>query len=83
MKHECLKNEPDRTEGEGPFEIRPEWPGQDDDDDDWEVARPSTRYGRSVGVFPGAICVCPDRAHAEAVRDALNAYVSRHVGQVA
>lgn len=74
MKHPVLANEPDEYEAEGPFEIRPEWHGRDDEEDSWEVARPTTKNGRRCGVSPGPICVCGDKARAEAVRDALNAF---------
>ena len=76
MKHLCLENHPDDSEALGPFEIRPVWEGQDDDEDDWEVARPTTKWGKRHGIVPSAVAVCPDKAHAEAVRDALNAYVA-------
>lgn len=74
MKHLVLANTPDEYEAEGDFEIRPEWSGRDDPEDTWEVARPTTEKGRMYGVAPGAICICPNKATAEAVRDSLNAF---------
>ena len=67
-----LSNEPDDIEAEGPFEIRPEWPGRTDDDDKWEVARPTRRLMKASGIMTGAVAVCPDKATAQAVCDALN-----------
>ncbi|SLN63909.1 hypothetical protein ROA7450_03358 [Roseovarius albus] len=76
VKHYCLSNIPDEHEAEGPFEIRPEWLYEDADTDSWEVARPTTPYGEEVGRYPGPICLCTHKEHAEAIRDALNAFTN-------
>lgn len=74
--HKCLENAPDEYEAEGPFEVRPKWPDSTDDDDEWEVARPTTTRGKRSFIYPGEICTCRDRALAVAVRDALNAFTA-------
>lgn len=74
MKHAVLAPEPDEVEAEGPFEIAPEWPKHREDDDSWVVKRPTTKHGKRNGIHPGPVATCPNKAHALAVCDALNAF---------
>lgn len=67
-----LSNTPDEYQAAGPFDIRPTWPGKSCDDDDWEVARPTTPRGRETGIVPIEVCICPNRQTAHVVCYALN-----------
>ena len=70
---DAMLNHPDDIEAAGPFEIRPLWPRDADEDSEWEVARPTRRMMAVRGVMVAAVAVCPDRATAQTVCDALNA----------
>lgn len=68
-----LANNPSDVEDTGPFVVRPTWPGDDADDDEWEVARPTKLAASRRGIWTGEICRCRDKARAVAICNALNA----------